>query len=398
VTDEERHQLATLAELDRIADRARHPALELDRFTDDLDDELDLMWPDDRQRAMRRRACLMYAADMVLDQVMEDLQTVEWDPDSGRPLPGTVEGCLVWARFPPRFQTSYDGTFFRWVLVSAVTVAYDLARPDGGEAACTAEEVLRNIIAEMADAVMDDAGLGHGWSDLTEMLLEDLDFLDLYDESMDGIEHDPATQAAFDRTSPSVENWFTPFNDDRVVHPYAETTETGPREHDLRLRLRGDEDAYTRAHDPALIDDPAHVAGFPATSEAVERARELEHSSGDGAEDRWVADASVPQSSFADLTRITGAAAEHGSGWLSWEPHEGADIVGTDAVIQLTPHRHFPVGEDVPWVNVSFGGVMMSVPLTAVVAYRPDPEVRRRWNSAFSVPDATPDDEDHAGE
>lgn len=97
-------------------------------------------------------------------------------------------------------------------------------------------------------------------------------------------------------------------------------------------------------------------------------------------------DASAPQSSFAELARIAGDAAEAGSGWLTWEPHEGAETVRTDGVVQLRPHRHFPVGEDVPWVSVSFGGVIMVIPLTAVVSYRPDPEVRRAWNSAFSSP------------
>jgi hypothetical protein len=388
--EEERLDHELLATLDRLAGRARHPALELDHFTDDLDDDPDLLGADDRQRATRRRACLMFAADLVVEQVLEDLTQIEWDADTGRPAPGTVEGSLVWTWFPPRFRPSYDWTFFHRVVVSAIKVAYDLARPDGAEAACTAEEMLRKVICDFAVDVMDDAGLGPGWSDLTEVLLEDLDFLDLYDQTMDGIEDDPATRRALARTAPPVDDWFTPFNDGRIVHPYAETEQTGPREHDLTLRVRGDQDAFERSRDAELIDDPAHVAPFPPASDAVEQARALEAAVGDAVGNRWVADSAAPQSSFADLAQLAGSAEERGSGWLTWEPHEGADMVRTDPVIELTPHRHFPVGADLPWVDVSFGGVLMSVPLTAVVAYRTDPEVRRRWTSAFPLPTEDP--------
>lgn len=133
MTDDD-HHLELLETLDGLARRARHPALELDRFTDDADDDPALLWPNQRQRADRRRACVIYAADLVVDQVLQDLIEVEWHPDTGRPVRGTVENTLVWTRFPKRFRPAYDGTFFRRVAVCAVTVAYDLARPDGDAA------------------------------------------------------------------------------------------------------------------------------------------------------------------------------------------------------------------------------------------------------------------------
>lgn len=52
------------------------------------------------------------------------------------------------------------------------------------------------------------------------------------------------------------------------------------------------------------------------------------------------------ESSFADL-RVKASAADHGSGWITWEPYEGADIVRTDPVVSLAPYRHFPVGEGI---------------------------------------------------
>ena len=70
-------------------------------------------------------------------------------------------------------------------------------------------------------------------------------------------------------------------------------------------------------------------------------------------------------------------------------------MVRTDSVIEFSPHRHFPVGSDQPWANVAITGVLMAVPLSAVVSFRPDPEVRRRWEKVFNnllaPPDTAPD-------
>lgn len=70
---------------------------------------------------------------------------------------------------------------------------------------------------------------------------------------------------------------------------------------------------------------------------------------------------------------------------MTWEPYQHADIVRTDPVVSLTPHRHFPVGDDQPWVWAAVGGGrLLAVPLDVVVSYLPDSEVRQRWNDAFS--------------
>ena len=89
--------------------------------------------------------------------------------------------------------------------------------------------------------------------------------------------------------------------------------------------------------------------------------------------------------SFGDLVRATTLSPD-GSGWITWEPHSGADTVRTDGVIAAAPHRHFPVGVDEPYIEVSLGARLLSIPLAAVVSYRPDPEPRRRWEEAFAPP------------
>jgi hypothetical protein len=76
---------------------------------------------------------------------------------------------------------------------------------------------------------------------------------------------------------------------------------------------------------------------------------------------------------------------DEGSGWPTWEPHEGADTIRTDAVVFFAPHRHFPLGDDEPWADAALGGgCLVGVPLKYVVNYRTDPQVRRRWNDAFA--------------
>jgi hypothetical protein len=103
--------------------------------------------------------------------------------------------------------------------------------------------------------------------------------------------------------------------------------------------------------------------------------------------ENWIPAEADPERSFADLIAIARPAAG-GSGWLTWEPYEGADLVRTDPVVSLTPHRHFPVGTDQPWIWAAVGGGrMFAIPLSVVVSYRPDPDVQHRWNNAFAPSD-----------
>jgi len=54
-------------------------------------------------------------------------------------------------------------------------------------------------------------------------------------------------------------------------------------------------------------------------------------------------------------------------------------------VIALTAHRHFPVGGHESWVHASIGGGrFLAIPLRFVVSYRPDPQVRKRWEQMSS--------------
>ena len=395
---------ALRAELERLADRGRHPALNLtnlaDLDTDDddwhgLDYDLDESRLSEEQRrvARVRRGAVVYAAHLIVDDCLADLrdlamasETTPPNLSSGDSTPSALAGAapdsFVWRYFPPRFRRAYTHDFFDGVLVSAVKVAYDLARPDGGRAACIAEEFILNAISHIAIDVLQDVGIDSGSIDLPGLLLEDLDFENYFDADMDGIEDDPAAQLDHGMWIPNVNDWFSPFSSGRIVHPVVETASTTPGVHDLNQRVSSDDDLAV-VRDTTRIDDPRPITSLDPVSDVVRLARAAADPAGVG--DRkaavWVPDPGVPESSFADLVRICG---DSSSGRLTWEPHEGADVVRTDEVIVFSPHRHFPLGDDEPWADVAVTGSLMAVPLSAVAAFQPDPDVRARWEAAFS--------------
>jgi hypothetical protein len=95
----------------------------------------------------------------------------------------------------------------------------------------------------------------------------------LFSEDMDGVEDDPAMHRSLGMWLPPVEGWFTPFNTDRVVHPYAKTNTTTPRVHDLFHLLDSDELlAMSRKTD--VVDNPTPITGLHPVSEVVGLARQ----------------------------------------------------------------------------------------------------------------------------
>jgi hypothetical protein len=377
---------AILARLQAVVGKVQHPALSMSYFVADLDvlpddetssgmDEDDRIPDEERESARLRRAALLVAALDIVDRCMDDLQLLEFE--NGLPDSDYADESFVYQRFPVRHRGAYDEAFFRKVLVTAVKVAGDLANPDAGYASCTAEEIIRRAIGQDAIDLCDDAGLARPWADPDEYLLEDTDFEFLYSEDMDGVEDDPGAQAALGIEVSSIGDWFTPFNDGRHVHPYAETAPAAPKVHDLQLRLGAADLREVLA--PGVIDAAGPVGSFAPGSEAVALARQAA-TTNDG---RWVADDGDRERSFAAFVSATSA--DYGSGWLEWEPYDGADTVRTEPVVILRPHRHFPVGNDEPWAHASIGGGrMLAVPLRFVVSYRADPDVRKEWEQAFS--------------
>lgn len=218
-----------IASMVEASSRVRHGSLPLDRFLS-LDAYDLLENPDDLttvpaaeiEAAHARRGAVIMAADEIIDQCIDDLQEIDFD-DDGKPDRVRFEDSFVNCAFPKRHRREYNELFLRRVLVTAVKVAHDLANPDGPPAACTAEEIIVRSIGQIATSLCELAEIEEPEINLDDALLEDADFEFLFDADMDGIEEDPARQAAMGIRVADVADWFSPFNDSYVVHPYAET-------------------------------------------------------------------------------------------------------------------------------------------------------------------------------
>jgi hypothetical protein len=150
--------------LEAAVARVRHPALTLGYFTagtdgdrDDHDDgEDDEVPAEERESAALRRAALLVAALDIIDSCIGDLQILDFGEDQ-LPDEEEAEDSFVYEWFPKRHRSAYDEDFFRKTLVTAVKVANDFANPDGGPAACTAEELIRHAAGVIAGDLCEDA-------------------------------------------------------------------------------------------------------------------------------------------------------------------------------------------------------------------------------------------------
>jgi hypothetical protein len=205
-----------------IADRVRHPNLLLAHFVSrelvlsddsliDIDEDESQIPPTEREPARLRRAALIVAVNEIIDRCIDDIQFTEFDEDGRLVDPNEADDTFVFEAFPPRYRYAYDEPFFRNVLVTAIKVAQDLADPNSGPAACTAEEIVRRAIGTVAQQLWQITGLGLPVLDPNELLLEDTDFEFLYEDAFDGLEDDPARQAGMNVEVPHLRDWFAPF-------------------------------------------------------------------------------------------------------------------------------------------------------------------------------------------
>ena len=168
---------------------------------------------------------------------------------------------------------------------------------------------------------------------------------------MDGLEDDPGTQAALgvDLNPPSAD-WFTPFNSERSVHPYAETPANrsrGARPASAAVRW---DDSPRDVLVPEVVDAATPLASFAAG----QRGGRAGAASGPR---RRRATGGLPMTSDRELVlRGPGyGRSGYGSGRLEWELDDGAGTVALTRSSFSLPHRHFPVGDDQPWVDAAIG-------------------------------------------
>lgn len=175
-----------------------------------------------REHAELAAGALVYAIDMLVDELFDDVAALGRE---GTNVAECEEPLWVLDQLPERFALRYTESFARRFLVAAVSLTARLTQPGSGRPGCLAEELALRLLIREAGMVLDTHGLmgddvSRAWDVFVAEVYEELDHEWPYEPAMDGIEGDP------DHTGPGIaplgiEGWFTPFDDERYVHPYA---------------------------------------------------------------------------------------------------------------------------------------------------------------------------------
>lgn len=154
---------------------------------------------------------LVYGAEVLIDELYDDVQALAEEDTNV----ADCEGHL-WHldQLPPRHAARYDELFARRFLVTAVALTTRFT--DGGfdRLGCLAEELVLKFLLEQAHVTLDLYGL---LDDEVTTALERFASTVYEDEDVEWLfDEETAEQQAI-----GFGTWFTPFGEDRYVHPYA---------------------------------------------------------------------------------------------------------------------------------------------------------------------------------
>ncbi|MFI5522252.1 hypothetical protein [Streptomyces platensis] len=180
----------------------------------------------DRENAELAAGALVYAIDLLVDQLFHDVQTLSEAKKSVKECDG-----LLWYLddLPAQFAAQYTVLFARRFLVTAVSLTGRLTRDDFVQLGCVAEQFLLNFLLREAGVVLDGYGLlsdgvASAWEAFADEVLEEADGELWYemagDDEGDGDDGETGARAS-DVGSSDVDRWFTPFDARCFVHPYA---------------------------------------------------------------------------------------------------------------------------------------------------------------------------------
>ncbi|MFE6686055.1 hypothetical protein ACFVFQ_06200 [Streptomyces sp. NPDC057743] len=191
------------------------------RSDDDEDDDVEEPYVE-RADAELAAGALVYAIDILVDQLFDDAETLAEEHDN-------VAECddPLWLldQLPAQFAVHYTANFARRLLVQAVDLTARLTRPDFEHLSCVAEELILKLLLAEAEVTLDtygllDDGVKAAWEAFAHEVYEDFDHEWLYQPAADGIDEDPDV-AHLGIAPMGIRDWFTPFNEGRSVHPYA---------------------------------------------------------------------------------------------------------------------------------------------------------------------------------
>ena len=210
---------------DRLVDSIRSAADSFRGLRTDLllPSDFDDLRADDRAAALSRAThlagCLIVGADILTDQLFDDIQRLREAHDQRTTV--DVDGLWVLSGLPARFAKHYGPLFAQRFLVAFTDMTRRLTagwEPLANVAQELAVRLLLNEVEALADTA--DLELPPGWrGHLEYFFLFYVDHVYLHDRASDGFEDDPGFGPG-GMAPMRFDDWFVPFNDERHLPVY----------------------------------------------------------------------------------------------------------------------------------------------------------------------------------
>jgi hypothetical protein len=171
-------------------------------------------------RARLLAGAIGHASVLLIDQLFQDIHTLHEKESIRRE---DINETWILSGLPPQYAEKYTGLFAQRFLVVAADMTMKLAA-GWTPPSCVAQELAVRCLLDQIEVTADtyDLDLAPGWRGmLTDRILEDTDSDMLYDQSLDGFQHDERLNQQLRLAPMALEHWFEPFNDERHVPPYA---------------------------------------------------------------------------------------------------------------------------------------------------------------------------------
>ncbi|MGW0392091.1 hypothetical protein ACWDYJ_14610 [Streptomyces sp. NPDC003042] len=172
--------------------------------------------------AMLAAGALIYATDVLIDELFEDVHTLEQEGTNV----GECDGPLWHLEdLPERYVLQYDTRFARRFLVTVIAMTTRFTNGSLDQLSCVAEELALRLLLNQTTVTLElfgllEDGVSNALEVFADNVYEDMDHEWLYDGSMDGID-EGAVGSTLGIAPMAFGAWFTPFNPGRHVHPSA---------------------------------------------------------------------------------------------------------------------------------------------------------------------------------
>ncbi|MGW5864645.1 hypothetical protein ACWFRJ_21005 [Streptomyces sp. NPDC055239] len=165
---------------------------------------------------------LIWGTDVLMDELFQDVHALDKE---GTNVAECDRPMWLLDELPPRYALQYDARFARRFLVTAIALTTRLTVGSFKNLSCVAEELVLKLLLREAEVTLEtfgllDEGVSAALERFADLVYEDMDHELLYDDSMDGVD-ESEVGAALGIAPMGITSWFTPFDEDRYVHPYA---------------------------------------------------------------------------------------------------------------------------------------------------------------------------------